>query len=114
MAFTFTYNLATTLGQVRLELGDTTLNSGPKPDNSNFSDAEITYFLDQEDEEVLLAVARACEVLARQWSSAADFQIGPRRESFSQVSQNYAARASSLRSQSTQAGIYILGSIQTE
>jgi len=109
----FTYNLSTPLGQVRLELGDTVLDQGPRPAKANFSDAEITYFLEQEGNEVLLAVARACEVLSRQWSSAADVQVGPRRESFSQVSAGYAARASGLRAQTIQTGILVLGSAQT-
>ena len=104
----FTYDLATQIGKIRLEIGDTVLNKGVRPDRTNFSDAELTYFLGEEDNDTTLAVARACEVLSRQWSAAADLQVGPRRESYSQVSANYAARAIALRNQAVQTGILVL------
>jgi hypothetical protein len=37
--------------------------------------------------------------LARDWSKAASFQLGPRREQLSDVAKAYANQASSLRSQ---------------
>jgi hypothetical protein len=46
-----TYNLSgsgtvLTISQLRLTIGDTTDGVGVKPDGTNFTDAEITYFYD--------------------------------------------------------------------
>lgn len=95
---TFTYDLTTTVGQVRVEIGDTVSGTGVKPDGANFSDAEITYFLTQESS-VGRAAARACEVLARMYAGLVDLTAGPRRESLSQAATAYADRARELRRQ---------------
>lgn len=102
----FSYDLTTAIGQVRLAIGDTssTTGAGVRPDGTNLSDAEITYFLTAEGDDVSLATARACEALAMMWANVADLQVGPRRESLSQVSTRYAERAAALRSGTLQAG----------
>lgn len=92
----FTYDLTTALGQVRLALGDTTSGTGVRPDGTNFSDAEIQVFIDLENS-VDLAVARACDVLATQWATVADLQVGPRREALGAIAERYGERAKSLR-----------------
>lgn len=69
----FSYDLSTPVGQIRLEIGDTdsATSAGVKPPAlSNFSDEELTYFYQQSGSNVLAAAARACEVLARLWARA--------------------------------------------
>lgn len=98
----FSYNLETEVGQVRLELGDETENTGVKPNGANFQDAEIEYFLDQytgETYKVQLATAAACEALARQWarqSGSLAVGSGEYSETFKQA-EAYQARADALR-----------------
>ena len=41
----FTYDVSTSLGQLRLAIGDTKLNEGPRPDGTNYTDAELGVFL---------------------------------------------------------------------
>lgn len=55
---TYTYDIATAVGQVRLGIPDTDLT------DALFTDEEITYFLTAEDDDVDLAVARAFETIA--------------------------------------------------
>jgi hypothetical protein len=99
----FTYDLSSSdtdklnISKVRLEIGDTVLGSGVKPDGSNLLDDEIAIWLDREDDDVMRAVAAACEALARYWAGAADIAVGPRRESLSQIAKGYAERAKELR-----------------
>ena len=42
-------------------------------------------------------VAGCCELLSTRWAQLADLQVGPRRESYSQVSAAYLKRAAELR-----------------
>ena len=62
---TFTYDLSTNLGQVRLNIGDT--------DSANevFSDAEITSILSSSSDDVNLATGRALLIIANQKSRLA-------------------------------------------
>lgn len=92
----FSYDLTTLVGQVRIELGDTTSGSGPKPDGGNFTDTEVEHFLTLAGSDVTLAVAQACSVLATMWSNVADLTVGPRSEKLSQIADRYAARAVAL------------------
>ena len=102
----FTYDLATSIGQVRLAIGDTSTatGAGVRPDGTNLLDAEIAYFLTAEGDDVTLATARACEALSVMWANLADLTVGPRHESLSQVSARYAERATVLRGGMVQAG----------
>lgn len=85
---TFSYDLDETVGQIRLEIGDTdsSTDAGVKPDGTNFSDEELTYFYEQESSNLLAAAARACEVLARMWARVdqsvriRDYQINARQQ----------------------------------
>lgn len=92
----FSYDLTTSVGQMRLALGDTTSGTGVRPDGSNFSDDELEYFINAESS-LDLAMARACDVLATQWTTVADLQVGPRREALGAIAERYAERAKSLR-----------------
>lgn len=67
----FTYNLTTNLGKVRLNLGDTVENSGPRPDKRNFADAEVEHFISTETAGNTAATAFGFEILASEWGSYA-------------------------------------------
>lgn len=92
----FSYDLATDIGKLRLELGDASPADGVKPDGSNFTDSELQYFLTQEGT-IHLAVAAVCEVLSRTWSIVSSLAVGSRRESLSDVAKAWSERARELR-----------------
>lgn len=96
----FTYDLATNAGQVRLLIGDITDGAGVKPDHTNFTDAEIEHFLDQENDVVKGAAALACEVLAAMYATVVDIAVGPRRESLSKIADNFLRLAEKYREES--------------
>ena len=106
----FTYDLASVdpaialISKVRIEIGDVNSGAGVRPNGSNFSDAEITHWLDEEGDDVMLATVRACEALSRAWSVVANNTIGPRREDLGKVSSDWAKRAETLRAQYGGAG----------
>jgi hypothetical protein len=111
---TFSYDLDTPVGQIRLEIGDTddTTGAGIKPTGANFSDEELTYFYTSESSSVQRAAARACEVLARMWAGAAesvrirDYAIDTTRKA-----EYYADLAKELRAKA--GGAYAGGSAPT-
>ena len=92
----FTYDLNTEVGKVRLEIGDVTTGRGILPDGSNISDEEVQVYLEREGS-VMRAVAGACEMLATRYAALADVDVGPRSESLSQISKAYRERAKELR-----------------
>lgn len=100
---TFTYALADDIGKVRFELGDTTSGEGVRADGSNLSNEEIQHLLDREGT-VMLAVAAACEMLARDWARAASYSTGPRSEQIGRVSAEWAARG--IEARNKQGGNY--------
>lgn len=67
----FTYDLTTNRGKVRLAIGDTVENAGPRPDKRNFSDTEIDYFVDTETDGNTAASALGFEILASEWAAYA-------------------------------------------
>lgn len=93
---TYTTTLSTDIGKIRLELGDDTSGSGILPSGANITDEQIQIFLDREGS-VMRAVAGICEMLATRYAQVADLQVGPRRESYSQISAAYLKRAKELR-----------------
>jgi hypothetical protein len=101
---TFTYDLTNPdetkalISEVRLEIGDTQLNAGVKPDGTNFSDEEIELWLGKVDNDVNLTVAKACSALSRLWTVVANSTVGPRKEELGKVADAWAARASELES----------------
>lgn len=101
---TFTYNLSASgedlrISKVRLEVGDTIENDGIRPDGSNLADAEVSYFLDKEDDDIGRAAAAVCESMANTWARYANTRVGPRREDLSDVAESWAKRAEALRDQ---------------
>lgn len=101
-------SLTTEIGQVRLELGDDNTAQGVLPNGDNLSDDQITLYLEREGS-VMRAVAGICEMLATRWAAVADLQVGPRRESYSQIAKQYAARAAQLRDRYGEAGSWLDG-----
>jgi hypothetical protein len=65
----FTYDLTTNRGVVRLNLGDTVENAGPRPDKRNFSDVEIDYLITTETAGNAAAAALGFETLASEWAA---------------------------------------------
>lgn len=78
----FTYDLANSVGQIRLEIGDENIDpAGICPDGKNFSDEEITYFYTAEGQNIGRAAARACEILSRKYAPLpTTFRLGPETE----------------------------------
>lgn len=111
---TFTYDLANAdaakvlISKVRLEIGDTVSGTGIRPDGTNLTDEEITVWLDMEDDDVMLAAARACDAMSRAWSVIANETIGPRKTEFGKVSGEYEKRASSIRETYARPTAYVL------
>lgn len=95
---TFTYDLTATgdnlnISKVRLEIGDTVEDSGVLPDGANLDDTEIQLYLDATSDDIGQTVSAICNMLARRWATVVDVAVGPRRESLSKVSEQWAARA---------------------
>lgn len=65
----FTYDLTTDRGKVRLSIGDTVENAGPRPDKRNFTDAEIDYLISTETAGNTAAAAFGFELLASEWAA---------------------------------------------
>lgn len=92
----FTYDVSTSLGQLRLAIGDTKLNEGPRPDGTNYSDAELGVFLAP----VIAAgyaygraVPQVLRLLAVEWSNRASVTIGEFSANYAAVADNYRKRA---------------------
>lgn len=96
MTFTYIGDLSTSLDKIRFYINDTTEDSGPKPGGGNFSDEELAGLLTIEGG-IERTVAGALEILANVWATQADISVGPRRESYSQVSARYAKLAEEWR-----------------
>lgn len=96
----FTYDLATDIGKLRLEIGDTSSIAahGVKPDGSYITDEELQILLTREGT-VGRAAAATCEVLARMYARYVNITVGPRSEQLSQAGAAYAAQAKELRAQ---------------
>ena len=74
MALTYSDALTGGRDNVRLWLQDTVSGQGPKPQNGNFSDAEIDALITLEGS-WQLAVAAGFEILAAAWQSKTSFSV---------------------------------------
>lgn len=72
MSFTYDETLLTDRDKIRFNLQDTIESKGPRPDDANFSDGEITGLLAIEGT-WQRTVAAGFEVLASAWSSKASY-----------------------------------------
>lgn len=83
---------------LRLLIGDTTENDGPRPNRANFQDDELDAFVLLEADNLDRASARAIEALAAQWARyAGSYRLGPESEEMRQ-SAAFADRAKEMRS----------------
>lgn len=93
----FDNDLTTATGKVRLEVGDTLFEDGPRPDGRNFSDEELAYFLTQEGDHILRTAARVFEVLAHEWARyPVQYALGPERTNY-EAAEGYRKQAAALR-----------------
>ncbi len=67
MTFTYSDALTTDRDKIRLRTKDTQANEGPRPDNRNFSDEEITFILTEEST-VTASIAHTFEILTSEWT----------------------------------------------
>lgn len=105
----FTYSLDNVdpniamIADVRLIVGDTREDAGPRRDQTNFSDAEILKRLSRystassTDSRVDMAAADLCDMLANDWAPVASWSAGPRSEQVGDISKRWADRAAQLR-----------------
>jgi len=96
----FTYDLSLTgndliVSQVRLQIGDEEENQGVKPNGTNYSDAEILQFYDDEGT-VGRTAAGMAEALSLRWAGVPYTHIGGVVDP-KVVSKNYAETAKRLR-----------------
>lgn len=83
--------------QLRLLIGDTTQDDGPRPGQTNFQDDELDALLSLEGDDLNRATARAYETLAGEWSRyAGTYSLGPESEA-SRQAEAFAARAATAR-----------------
>lgn len=91
-----TTDLETTIGQIRLLVGDETEGAGVKPSGANFSDAELNYFYTCA-KNIEEAAALVCETLAWLWNIHPDFEADGLRVNRHQVSEGWWRAAVRLR-----------------
>jgi hypothetical protein len=96
MTYTYNSTLADDRDKIRLRIGDTTENNGPRPGGGNFSDEEIAGVLSDEGS-VNTTIAALYEILAAQWASYVDTEMGDRDERLSQVADRYQKLAKQYR-----------------
>ena len=92
----FTYDVSTSLGQLRLAIGDTVSGAGPRPNAANYTDAELGVFLTP----TLAAgygygraVPQVLRLLATEWTHQANISIGEYSAQYGQVAAGYRASA---------------------
>ena len=96
MAFTYSDTLATDRDRVRFALGDVVENSGPRPDDANFSDAEIAGLITNEGT-WQRAVAAGLERLAREWTRHPTFKADGLTLNRSDIAKGYREDAKNWR-----------------
>jgi len=106
----FSYDLTTPVGLVRLKIGDTIVDKGPRPDLRNFSDEEISVAIADASGNVNSAVATLLRALANEWSVVPDSTVGPRKEAFSDVAGNLSKRSDEAEEQAgAQGSSFVVG-----
>jgi len=71
MTFTCIPDFATDRDNIRLRIGDTQFDAGPRPDRRNFSDEEIAQILSDEGATRNAAIAGIFEILTNEWAAYA-------------------------------------------
>jgi hypothetical protein len=94
MTFTYSSNLETDLSLIRLYVGDSVENAGPRPDSTNFSDEEVSALFGLAEGNVSVVVSQLFSILVAEWTKlAVSITIGPRREELWRVADMYKKRA---------------------
>jgi len=96
MAFSYDDDLATDRDKVRFWLQDTTESQGPKPNNNNFSDAELDALITYEGT-WQRAVAGGFEALVAAWQPKTSFSVLSGSFTRSDASKGYAKQATEWR-----------------
>lgn len=107
MAFTYRGDLSTDRDKVRFHIRDVAEESGPLPDDGNFSDEELDGLIALSDDWAV-AVAEAFRALSTAWANYADISAGPRKESLSQISERYSKLADEWGGRSLEVGYMIM------
>jgi hypothetical protein len=93
----FTYDLSTTIGQIRIATGDTVEGVGARPDRRNLSDEEITYLYQKEGSDVNRAIAAVFETLEAEWTREYNITAGPRKDEANSVAIRYRSMSTRFR-----------------
>ncbi len=96
---TFTYSSTadpqTTLGKIRLAIGDTDSTA------ALFTDEEIDVYRDNRSDNILLVAADLCDVLATRYALLVTTDVGGQKIDYSNLSAAFAKRAETLRGQAS-------------
>jgi hypothetical protein len=87
----FTYNETPNDSErdyVRINIGDTAYGAGPRPDDANYSDEEITHIIAAEGNKQR-AVAAFLEMLAREWVRSVSFKADGLQVNRSDIARGY-------------------------
>lgn len=68
MTYSYSEALTANKDKIRLRIGDTVEDNGPRPDRRNFSDEELTFVLSEETT-VSASIAHCLEILANEWTA---------------------------------------------
>ena len=96
MAFNYIGDLSTDRDLVRFWISDTVSGSGPRPGDSNLTDAEVDALITLEGS-WQRAVAGAFEMLAAAWANQPNIKIDEFSESRSDVAKSYSEKAAQWR-----------------
>jgi hypothetical protein len=110
----FTYDVSTSLGQLRLAIGDTVAGAGPRPDGTNYSDAELGVYLTPVIASGYAygrAVPSMFRVLASEWSNRASVTIGEFSMSSAAVAEAYRKQAAAWEATIDTGGAPVSGGI---
>jgi hypothetical protein len=111
----FNYNLASgdssivLISKVRLEIDDRVSGAGPRPDLSNLTDEEISYYLSGNGSNIYKTAAAICRMLSTAWAGVANITVGPRTEGLGDRTTHYANRAKELDAMAARGKFYAGG-----
>jgi hypothetical protein len=94
MTFSYDPTLATDLDWIRLQIADTVVNNGPRIDNLNYSNEELSALLTRADDVKEVVVSQVFAILASEWTKlAVSYTIGPRKEELHRIAAAYEKKA---------------------
>ena len=102
MAFNYddTVLATSTKDYVRFLISDTVENSGPKPKEANFSDAEVEFVIDENSDDPHLAASSLFSILAGMWSKYTDSKTGDASDSWSKIAEAFREDAKDMEKRS--------------